>query len=101
VFVIDGTNEGDNQGRGCFVGMAFCWDEQAGVLAEAQGGVCGFDFRSDSREVGIGGVIVQEEFSPVFVNSGFDWLVAFCGIANDLQVRYICSCLGGGVSSKH
>jgi hypothetical protein len=56
--VVDGANEGDNQGRGCCVGMAFCWDEPVGVLADAQGGVCGFDFRSDGREVSIRGDIV-------------------------------------------
>jgi hypothetical protein len=99
--VVDGTDEGDNQGRGCFVSMVFCWDEPVGVLAEAQGGVCGFDFRSDSRDVGVGGDIVQEEFSPAFVNSGFNWLQAFSGVGNDLQVGCICSCLSGGVGGKH
>jgi hypothetical protein len=79
----------------------FCWDEPAGVLAKSQGRVGGFNFGLDSGEVTISGDIVQEEFSPAFVNSGFGWFEMFGSIGDDLQVGCICSHLSGGVGGKH
>jgi hypothetical protein len=41
------ANEGDDQGGGGFVEVAFFRDKPMGVLGKVQGGVYGFDFGFD------------------------------------------------------
>jgi hypothetical protein len=45
-----------------------------GVLCEAQGGVCYFDFSFDIWEFGIGGNIVDKEFILVPIDMGIYWV---------------------------
>jgi hypothetical protein len=44
---------------------------------------------------------VEKEFGPAFIDFCFNWFKAFSCVGEELQVRCICSCLGGGVGHKH
>jgi hypothetical protein len=47
MFQVYRANKGDDESGGGFVEAAFFREKLAGVLCEAQGGVCGFDFSFD------------------------------------------------------
>jgi hypothetical protein len=53
------ANEGYDVSGGGFVEAAFFKDKPVGDLCKVQGGVHGFDFSFDEREIGIGGNVVD------------------------------------------
>jgi hypothetical protein len=62
LFIIDRTDEGDNQGGGSLSGASFCGYKPSRVLAYIQGGVGGLDLSMDGVKVGVGGDVMQHEF---------------------------------------
>jgi hypothetical protein len=81
--------------------VAFFGDKPVGFCCEVQGGVCGFDFGFDAWKFGIGGNIVDKEFSPAPINVGICWLEDSDFSGEHWYVRLICSCWGCGVGRKH
>jgi hypothetical protein len=95
------TSKRDDKGGGGFVDVAFFGDKPVGVLYEAQGGVCGFNFSFDVWEFGTGRNIVDKEFGPAPIDIGIYGLQGIDFSREHWQVGYIFSCWGCGVGRKH